>query len=155
MTEINLPSEPSGREMIAFLVGDQEYCVDIMAVREIRGWCETTPLPHAPTYVRGMINLRGTVLPVLDMGVRLGLPAAEATSRHVVIVVNICDQLVGLLVDGVCDILTVAEGAVQPTPDLAGDPLLAVVVGLIALDERMIGLVALEQLLPNLEAEAA
>lgn len=154
MLEIDTPSAHNGFEMIAFMVGDQEYCVDIMAVREIRGWTPTTPLPHAPAYVRGMINLRGTVLPVLDMAVRLGLPAAAPSSRHVIIVVSVGTRLMGLLVDAVCDILAVAEGAVQPTPDVASETVQSVVMGLIAVEDRMIGLVALEQLLPA-EAEAA
>jgi purine-binding chemotaxis protein CheW len=102
-----------------------------------------------------MINLRGTVLPVLDMAVRIGLPASQPTSRHVIIVVSILGRMVGLLVDGVLDILAVAEAAVQPTPDAAGETVQMLVTGLIAVDDRMIGLLALERLLPALEAEAA
>lgn len=153
-TEINVAAERHGREMIAFMVGGQEYCVDIMAVREIRGWSPATPLPHAPAYVRGMINLRGTVLPVLDMAARLGLPAAEPSSRHVIIVVSLDARLVGLLVDAVCDILAAPEGTLQPTPDVASESVRSLIAGLITVEERMIGLVALDQLLPT-EAEAA
>jgi purine-binding chemotaxis protein CheW len=141
--------QAKGRELIAFRVGEQEFCVDIMAVREIRGWTAATPLPHAPDYVRGVINLRGVVLPVLDMAARIGLAAAEPSARHVIIVVCIGDQLVGLLVDAVCDILVAAEGEVQPTPSVASETVQALVCGLITRDERMIGLLALEQVLPR------
>jgi purine-binding chemotaxis protein CheW len=147
-------SKASGRELIAFRVGLQEFCVDIMAVRELRGWTETTPLPQAPPYVRGVINLRGSVLPVIDMGVRIGLAPCEASARHVVIVVCIGDQLVGLLVDSVCDILNVNEDGLQPTPEVACDALQSFVSALINVDERLVGLLALDHLLPAL-AQAA
>jgi purine-binding chemotaxis protein CheW len=147
-------SKASGRELIAFRVGLQEFCVDIMAVRELRGWTETTPLPQAPPYVRGVINLRGSVLPVIDMGVRIGLAPCEASARHVVIVVCIGDQLVGLLVDSVCDILNVNEDGLQPTPEVACDALQSFVSALINVDDRLVGLLALDHLLPAL-AQAA
>ena len=76
------------RELIAFRIGEQEFCVDIMAVREIRGWTPATPLPHAPSFVRGVINLRGAVLPIIDLGARGSACApTEPTARHVIIVV--------------------------------------------------------------------
>lgn len=109
------------RELIAFRIGAQEFCVDIMAVREIRGWTPATPLPRAPAFVRGVINLRGAVLPIVDLSARLGLATTEPDARHVIIVVRIGEQTVGLLVDAVCDILTVTDEMLQPTPDVACD----------------------------------
>src|SRR5689334_24755425 len=97
------------RELISFRVGAQEFCVEIMAVREIRSWTDVTPLPHAPPYVRGMINLRGTVLPVIDMGPRLNIPVDDQMKRRVIIVVWIGGKLVGLIVDAGCDILALPE----------------------------------------------
>src|SRR4051795_2781013 len=141
-------SEAGGRELIAFRAGAQEFCVDIMAVRELRGWTPTTPLPQAPAYVRGVLNLRGTVLPVIDMAVRIGLEPCEPGARHVVIVVCIGQQLVGLLVDSVCDILNVPEDGLQPTPEVAREALDSFVSALISVDDRMIGLLALDHLLP-------
>jgi purine-binding chemotaxis protein CheW len=144
------------RELISFRVGDQEYCVDIMAVREIRGWSPATPLPHSPDYVRGVINLRGAVLPVLDLKARLGLGEAEPTARSVIIVARIGDRTVGLLVDAVSDILTITDDMVQPTPDVACDTVRTFVKGIIAIDGRMISMIGLGYLLPDdLEAEAA
>ena len=75
------------RELISFRVNQQEYCVDIMAVREIRGWSPATSLPQSPASMRGVINLRGAVLPIMDLSSRLGLGSAEPTVRHVIIVV--------------------------------------------------------------------
>src|ERR1700721_1848512 len=86
MNEATSAFAGGGRELIAFRVGEQEFCVDIMAVRELRGWTQTTPLPDSPAYVRGVINLRGSVLPVIDMGARIGLPPSETGARTVIIV---------------------------------------------------------------------
>ncbi len=143
------------RELIAFRVGAQEFCVDIMSVREIRGWTPATPLPRAPPYVRGVINLRGAVLPIVDLSSRLGLGLAEPSERHVIIVAQIGAQLVGLLVDAVSDILTVAGAEIQPTPEVASDMARTFVQGLIALEDRMISLIGLDHVLPEPELEAA
>lgn len=143
------------RELIAFRIGAQEFCVDIMAVREIRGWTPATPLPHAPAYVRGVINLRGAVLPVVDLAERLGLPPSEPTQRHVVIVAEVAKQVVGLLVDAVSDILTVSDGAVQPPPDVASERVRLFVRGLLAVEKRMVGLLSLDRILPAPEPEGA
>lgn len=145
----------AGREMISFRVGEQEFCVDVMTVREIRGWSPTTPLPRAPPFVRGVMNLRGAVLPILDMSARLGFPPAEPTSRHVVVVVAIGSRLVGLLVDSVSDILVVRDGELQATPDVRSDSVRAFISGIVVLEDRMIGIVALDELLPPPEAYAA
>lgn len=145
---------PAALELIAFRVGSQEFCVDIMAVREIRGWTPATALPQTPRYVCGVINLRGAVLPIVDFGVRLGLPRAEPTARHVIIVTQIGHQQVGLLVDAVSDILTMNEDAIQPTPDVASEQARTFVRGLLPVDQRMISLISLDNILPA-EAEAA
>ena len=142
-------------ELVAFRIGDQEYCVDIMAVREIRGWTQATMLPHAPSFVQGVINLRGTVLPIVDLSARLGLGACEPTARHVTIVVRVNEQVVGLLVDAVSDILTLATEEVRPTPDIASETTKQFVKGVFAVEERMISLIELEEVLPHLERDAA
>lgn len=144
-----------GQELLAFRIGAQEFCVDIMAVREIRGWTPATPLPHAPAYVRGVINLRGAVLPIVDLAERLGLPPSEPTQRHVIIVAQVARQVVGLLVDAVSDILTVGDGLVQPPPDVAAERVRHFVRGLLAVEKRMVGLLSLDRVLPATEPEAA
>ena len=142
-------------ELIAFRVGAQEFCVDIMSVREIRGWTPATPLPHAPPFVKGVINLRGTVLPILDLSERLGLGETQASARHVIVVTKIDKHLVGLLVDAVLDIITVQGRELQPTPDVACDTVKTFVKGLLPLEDRMVSMISLDQVLPKFEAEAA
>jgi purine-binding chemotaxis protein CheW len=144
------------RELISFRIGDQEFCVDIMSVREIRGWTPATPLPRTPDFVRGVINLRGAVLPIIDLSARLGLGATEPEARHVIIVCRINNQMVGLLVDAVSDILTVTDDLIQPTPDVGCDQVRTFVKGIMAIDGRMISLISLDRILPaSLELEAA
>jgi purine-binding chemotaxis protein CheW len=143
------------RELISFRIGEQEFCVDIMAVREIRGWTQATPLPRTPDYVCGVINLRGAVLPIVDLSARLGLGAVKPEPRHVIIVCRIGVQMVGLLVDAVSDILTVTDDLIQPTPDVGSDQVRAFVSGVMAIDGRMISLISLDRVLPAQDSEAA
>ncbi|HEX5379673.1 MAG TPA: chemotaxis protein CheW [Phenylobacterium sp.] len=155
MNQIVSPIHGARRELIAFRIGDQEFCVDIMQVREIRGWTTATPLPRTPAFVKGVINLRGAVLPIVDLGARLGLATSEPTARHVIMVINQGARTLGLLVDAVSDIIDVTEDMVQPTPDIACDQVKAFVKGLFAIDGRMISLITLDRVLMDVEAEAA
>ena len=93
-------------EFISFAIGNDQYGVDIMAVREIKGWSEITHLPKQPEYVRGVLNLRGVIVPIVDLRCRFGQGVTEATPLHVVIIVQIDQQLVGLLADRVLDIVS-------------------------------------------------
>ncbi|MBO0664338.1 chemotaxis protein CheW [Jiella sp. MQZ9-1] len=160
MTTLSLPQNDnhtehgSARELIAFCIGEQEFCVDIMSVREIRGWTQATPLPHAPSYVNGVINLRGAVLPIVDLAARLGFPRTVPTARSVIIVVRVEQQLFGLLVDAVSDILTITDEILQPTPDLASDLAKTFVRGVMAIEGRMISLIATDNVLPQFQAVA-
>ncbi|MBA4803344.1 MAG: chemotaxis protein CheW [Brevundimonas sp.] len=143
------------RELIAFRIGEQEFCVDIRAVREIRGWTPATPLPHSPAYVRGVINLRGAVLPIIDLSSRLALGTAEPSARHVIIVARVGLRTVGLLVEAVSDILTISDEMIQATPDIACEVVRSFVKGVIPVDGRMISLIALDGLLPETPTEMA
>ena len=151
----NAVKSGSSRELISFRIGEQEFCVDIMVVREIRGWTPATPLPRAPSYLCGVINLPGAVLPIVDLAARLGFDATDPTQRHVIIVAQIGRQVVGMLVDAVSDILTVSDEIVQPPPDVASEMVRNFVTGLLAIDGRMISLISLDRILPNAELEAA
>ncbi|MBI1251531.1 MAG: chemotaxis protein CheW [Alphaproteobacteria bacterium] len=143
-------------ELISFRIGAQEFCLDIMLVREIRGWSQGTPLPHSPPYVRGVINLRGAVLPIIDLAARLGLGQTEPTARSVIIVVHIGRRLVGLLVDAVSEILAADPASIQPTPNIGCDTVNKFVRGIIPLEGRMISWIAINDILPEqAEADAA
>jgi purine-binding chemotaxis protein CheW len=144
-----------GSELIAFNIGAQEFCVGTTSVREIRGWTPATTLPHAPMFVLGVVNLRGAVLPIVDLAVRLGFPPTQPTARHAIIVVEFGRQVAGLLVDGVSDIFTAAEEQVQPTPDIAAETAKLFLRGVIAMDGRLIGVLDVENLLPPSQDLAA
>jgi purine-binding chemotaxis protein CheW len=152
MVEIGKTDGAAMRELLTFVIGSQEFCIDVMAVREIRVWTPATPVAHAPSFVCGVINLRGIVLPIIDFAVRLGFAATQPTNRHAILVVQIRDQTVGLLVEGVSEILTISRDLIQPTPDVALRAATDFVSGIVATDGRMISLIALDAILP-LDAE--
>lgn len=125
-------------EYVAFRIGEEEYCIEITLVREIRRWASATRLPHAPHYLKGVVNLRGAVVPVVDFSARLGGPATETTARHTIIIVEADDQTIGLLVDAVSDILTAGEENMQPTPQIAPPEVHEIISGLIVVDDRIL-----------------
>lgn len=134
------------RQFISFRVGDEEFAIDIMAVREIKGWSETTTLPNQPEYLLGILNLRGTIVPIVDLRCRFGRGLTTASRSHVVIIVAVQDRIVGLLVDAVSDILTVQNSAIRPIPDVEraeGGQFLS---GIIAVEEAMVILLSLSAL---------
>lgn len=147
----NISGKPA--EYLSFRVGENEYSVDIMSVREIRGWTPATSLPHSPSYVRGVINLRGTVLAVIDLALRLGLAETEPEDRNVIIVVDSNGKSVGLRVDEVSDILTIAEEQIQPPPNVSDNN--TFVKGLTVIEDRMIRIIDLHSVLPDAEEVAA
>jgi purine-binding chemotaxis protein CheW len=143
------------QELVAFRVGSQEFCVDIMSVREIRGWTPATPIPHSPKFVLGVINLRGTVLPVVDLASRLGLPSTEPTDRHAIIVSQVEGRIAGILVDAVSDILSLDPALIQPTPDVVSQVARSFVRGVVAMEGRMISILILDSILPAMGRAAA
>jgi purine-binding chemotaxis protein CheW len=134
------------RQFITFQLGDQILGVDIMAIREIRAWSPATPLPNVPAHVRGVVNLRGVVLPVLDLRHRLGWGLTDPSARHVIIVVRIGEQLQGLIVDAVNDIVEVPMETMQPVPDMGDVPAASFLDGLANIDDRLILILALDRL---------
>jgi purine-binding chemotaxis protein CheW len=136
-------------ELLSVKIGEQEFALDIMSVREIRGWSNSTPLPHAPSYIKGMVNLRGLVVAIVDLAERLGLPSNAPGASSVVVVAEIGDQIVGLLVDAVCDIITVTDDMIQPSPHVGDGPVNDAVRGLIILDGRIVSVIRVDAILPQ------
>ena len=134
------------REFITFEVSGQVFGLDIMAIREIRAWTPATRLPNLPHYVAGVVNLRGTVLPVTDLAARLGWDTTEATPRHAIIVTQSGDQTRGLIVDSVSDIVTVSGDEIQPPPATSDDSVVKFIEGIAAIDDRMVMVLNLESL---------
>ena len=137
------------RQLITFQIGEQILGVDIMTIREIRAWSPATPLPNVPSHVRGVVNLRGVVLPVLDLKQRLGWGVTDPSARHVIIVVRIADQLQGLIVDAVNDIVEVPVDELQPLPDLTDAAASHFLEGLATIDERLVLILALDRLIES------
>lgn len=147
-------SRPSG-ELVLVQVGLQQFAIDVMSVREIRGWGDSTRLPHAPAYVHGMINLRGAVLPVVDLGARLGFPGTEPDRSSVVVVAQIQDSVVGLLVDAVCDILLVKDEMIQAAPDVGSREARDFVQGVITTADAIVSVLSLDHVLPPADLQVA
>lgn len=148
-------AKPATIELLTFRLAEQEYSLDIMSVREIRGWTHATPLPHAPSYMKGVINLRGTVLPVMDLAERLGLPPRAQNDRNVIIVVKHGDIMTGLLVDAVSDIVALTSDDLQPPPELTSAAVAGVVSALTLIEERMIRVLDLAATIDVPESAAA
>jgi len=143
-------NQPERRsELLSVRIGAQEFAMDIRSIREIRGWIASTHLPHAPSYIKGMINLRGTVLVVIDLAERLGLPAQEPNAASVVVVVETGTKVAGLLVDAVCDIITVTDDMRQATPETGSDASREFIEGLIMMDNRIISIVSIPAIMPE------
>jgi purine-binding chemotaxis protein CheW len=134
-------------QFISFAIGDDQYGVDIMAVREIKGWTDITHLPNQPEYVRGVLNLRGVIVPIVDLRCRFGQGQTEAKPTHIVIIVQIAARLVGLLADRVLDIVSFESSKVQPVPRIAAASRVNFLSGLVTVDDTMIALLDLRYLL--------
>jgi len=141
-------------QLLSVRIGTQEFAVSIMAIREIRGWISSTPLPYAPHYIKGMINLRGTVLAIIDLAERLGLPSQTPSSASVVVVVEHGSRVVGLLVDAVCDIITITEDMRQNIPDTGDSVSAEFIESLLMMDDRIVSIIALSAVMPSEAAVA-
>jgi purine-binding chemotaxis protein CheW len=126
------------RELITFQVEGQVFALDIMAIREIRAWTPATRLPRVPSYVAGVVNLRGTVLPVIDLAARLGWAPVEATPRHAIIVTQIGSKQTGLIVESVSDIVAIDLDTLQAPPSTADSSVVPFLAGLAALEDQMV-----------------
>ena len=152
MTE---PAFSNFNELLTFNLVGQEYALDIMSVREIRGWTQATPLPHSPKFVLGVINLRGTVLPVMDLAGRMGLERQELNERNVIIVIQHDDITSGLLVDAVSDIISVTGDDLQPPPSTSDTSAPSPVRALTLIDDRMIRVLDLSETVSRVESAVA
>jgi purine-binding chemotaxis protein CheW len=134
-------------QLISFAIGDDQYGVDIMAVREIKGWTAITHLPRQPDYVRGVLNLRGVIVPIIDLRCRFGQGMTEATSLHIVIIVQVASKLVGLLADRGLDIVSLDGLQIQPVPRVVQSSRVEFLAGLVTIEDAMIALIDLPHLL--------
>jgi purine-binding chemotaxis protein CheW len=136
-------------EFISFAIGEDQYGVDIMSVREIKEWSNVTRLPRQPEYVSGVLNLRGVMVPVIDLRCRFGAGLTECTPTHIIIVVQINERQVGLLADRVLDIVSFETGKIQPVPQISRDRRADFLSGLVTVEAAMIALINLNSLLDD------
>jgi len=135
-------------ELISFEIAEQEFCIDINTVREIRGWTAETPMPQTASYLRGVINLRGAVIPVVDLRNRLGLGITTPSSRHVIVVVQHEHRIAGLLVDAVQETFVVGTDQLQAPPAMDSVSELLFVDAIIPIDNRLLSRLVVHALLP-------
>jgi purine-binding chemotaxis protein CheW len=156
-------NEDVGSEFLVFTLGDEEYGIDILKVQEIRGYdADTvTRIANVPPFIKGVTNLRGIIVPIVDLRIKFQLDRVEYNQYTVVIILNLTDRVVGIVVDGVSDVLTLQSQQIKPAPEFSGALDTEYIRGLGSIDERMLILVDIEQLLMSAdmalcdEAEAA
>jgi purine-binding chemotaxis protein CheW len=139
------------QQFLTFLLEDQEYGLEIFKIREIRGYAPVTPIPNVPPHVRGVMNLRGTVLPVIDLRMKFHLPAVEYDKFTVIVIATVKDQIVGLLVDAVSDVLTVGFDAIRDAPDFGSAVDTRFINGVFQSREHLTVALNLEELLTECE----
>ncbi len=142
--------EAEGAEYLSFRLGDEDYGVDILKVQEIRGWEPVTRIPNAPPYVRGVLNLRGAIVPVYDLRQRLGMESRGYDKETVVIVVRAQgeegEKSIGLVVDAVSDVMRADADAIRPAPEFGARLDAEFLVGMMTVDDRMVMLLDVEVL---------
>ena len=141
------------REILVFVLGKEEYGVDILKVQEIRGYEKVTPLPSAPAYLKGVVNLRGIIVPVIDLRVKFGLPEPAYDAFTVVIILRIARQVIGIVVDGVSDVVRLAPSDVKPAPQLGSLVDSSFLAGLATQNDRMVLLIDIEKFLSSGELQ--
>jgi purine-binding chemotaxis protein CheW len=135
------------REVLVFVLGAEEYGVDILKVQEIRGYEKVTPIPSAPDYLKGVVNLRGIIVPVIDMRVKFGMPDPTYDAFTVVIILRLAQRTIGIVVDAVSDVVALAAGEVKPAPQLGTVVDSSFIAGLGTQNDRMVLLLDIEKLL--------
>jgi purine-binding chemotaxis protein CheW len=140
-------ADAARQEYLAFTLGGEEYGIDILKVQEIRGYETVTRIANAPAFIKGVINLRGHIVPIVDMRIKFDLEQVRYDAFTVVIILNIADRVVGIVVDGVSDVLTLAPGQVRPAPEFGAAFDTEYLVGLGAIEQRMLILIDIDKLM--------
>ena len=145
--------ESTSRELLTFTLGSEEYGIDILKVQEIRGYEAVTTIAHAPEFIKGVINLRGIIVPIVDMRIKFKLGKVSYDETTVVIILNFANRVVGMVVDGVSDVITLKPEQIKPAPEFGASLDTKYLLGLGTVDERMIILVDIERLMTSRDME--
>jgi len=141
------------QELLTFTLGGEEYGIDILKVQEIRGYDAVTAIANTPDFIKGVINLRGIIVPIVDMRIKFQLGKAEYDQFTVVIILNVANRVVGMVVDGVSDVITLTPEQIRQAPEFGSAIDTQYVMGLGTVDERMLILVDIEKLLSSSDME--
>src|SRR4051794_19000884 len=144
-------SDSAGNEFLAFTLGKEEYGIDILKVQEIRGYEAVTRIANSPDFVKGVVNLRGIIVPIVDMRIKFNLGEPTYDQFTVVIILNIAGRVVGMVVDSVSDVITLSLEQVKPAPEMGTALNTDYLIGLGTLDERMLILVDIDKLMSSAE----
>jgi purine-binding chemotaxis protein CheW len=147
MSDKNSNAAAAADEFLSFTLGEEHYGVDILKVQEIRGYDSVTRLPDAPDYIKGVINLRGTIVPVIDLRLKLRLKEARYDAFTVMIVLNVDDRVVGIVVDSVSDVIPLSQENIRPTPEFGANVDTRFISGIGTVDDRMLILLDIETLI--------
>ena len=139
----------TGRELLTFTLGSEEYGIDILKVQEIRGYDAVTAIANAPEFIKGVINLRGIIVPIVDMRIKFHLGKVEYDQFTVVIILNVAHRVVGIVVDGVSDVIALTPDQIKPSPEFSTAMDTQYITGLGTVDDRMIILMDIERLLSS------
>jgi purine-binding chemotaxis protein CheW len=142
-----------GNEFLTFTLGKEEYGIDILKVQEIRGYDSVTAIANTPEFIKGVINLRGIIVPIVDMRIKFDLGNVTYDQFTVVIILNIASRVVGMVVDGVSDVITLADDQIKSAPEFGAAMDTQYIMGLGTVDERMIILVDIERLMSSRDME--
>jgi purine-binding chemotaxis protein CheW len=137
----------SAQEYLTFTLGHEAYALDILKVQEIRGYEQPTTIANAPSFIKGVINLRGTIVPIVDLRIKFQVGEAEYTPFTVVIILNIGHRIVGIVVDGVSDVITMASSQIRPAPEFSAAVDTRYILGLSTLDDRMLIVIDISRLM--------
>ena len=140
-----------GGEFLTFRLGGEEYGIDILKVQEIRSYEPPTRIANAPAFIKGVVNLRGVIVPIVDLRLRLGCESAEYSALTVVIVLNVKGRVVGAVVDSVSDVLELGKDAIRPAPEMASAVDASFITGIGSVGDRMLILMDIEGLMASEE----
>jgi purine-binding chemotaxis protein CheW len=141
------------REFLTFTLGREEYCIDILKVREIRGYDAVTRVANAPDFIKGVINLRGNIVPIVDLRIKFRLEKVEYDGQTAVIILGILERTIGIVVDSVSDVMSLSQDRIKPAPEFSAALNTQYIQGLATLDDRMIIVVDIEKLISSPEVQ--
>jgi purine-binding chemotaxis protein CheW len=140
-----------GSQYLTFVLGQHEYGMEILKVQEIKAYAPVTPVPDMPVYMKGVANLRGSIIPVIDLRIRFSVPVVEYTPFTVMIVIQVGTKVMGVVVDGVSDVLRIAEADIQPAPDVSLRVDTGFIYGIVQAEDKLVVLLDIEKVLSEEE----